>query len=196
MLPGRAARPATLTGLTGFGLITDGKVPVRTRSEPPVPVSEAVCVQPWKAACEPRPTCYGAAPAVRTTVRSDSQRLSQESKGPNSGCDRAKDRGKAGPATQCPAPGPGCPVLGQTPHLLTPGGGAPRDLLPVCSQHVTEEPTVLNRSRCQASVQARKVQLYCVSSGILLSAENRSGQRPKSTAAAVLAVNAQEIFEV
>lgn len=72
----------------------------------------------------------------------------------------------------------------------------PRDLLPVCSQHVTEEPTVLNRSRCQASVQARKVQLYCVSSGILLSAENRSGQRPKSTAAAVLAVNAQEIFEV
>lgn len=70
---------------------------------------------------------------------------------------------------------------------------APPDPLPVCSQHVTEEPTVLSRSRCQASAQARKVRLYCVSSGILLSAEHRSGQRPKSAAAAVLAVNAQEI---
>lgn len=170
MLPERAALPATLTGLTGFGLITGVKVPVRTRSERPVPASEAVCVQPWEAACEPRPTCYGAAPAVPTPVRPDSPRLSQESKGPNSGCDgEGQRRGRARL--------PGARTGTALPHA---GRRCPRDPRPVCSQHVTEEPTVLSRSRCQASVQARKVRLYCVSSGILLSAENRSGQRPKS----------------
>lgn len=130
MLPERAALPATLTGLPGFGLVTDVKVPVRTRSEPPVQVSESVCVQSWKAACEPRRTSYGAASAVQTTVRSESQRLSQESKGPNSGCDRAKDRGRAGPATQCPAPGPGCPLLGQAPHFLTQAAVPPETRFP------------------------------------------------------------------